>query len=53
MLLTHLMSAFSPEERLQLADLLERFVASVDDFVEGLTADDASADDPAPRPVLS
>lgn len=45
-LLTHLMSAFSAEERLQLADLLERFVASVDDFVEGLATDDAPTPDP-------
>jgi DNA-binding MarR family transcriptional regulator len=35
-LLTHLMSAFSAEERPQLADMLERFVAAVDDFVEHL-----------------
>jgi DNA-binding MarR family transcriptional regulator len=32
-LLTHLMGAFSADERVQLADMLERFVASVDDFV--------------------
>lgn len=33
-LFTHLLGAYTPDERVQLADLLERFVASVDDFVE-------------------
>ena len=32
-LMAHLMGAFSPDERVQLAEMLERFVASVDDFV--------------------
>jgi DNA-binding MarR family transcriptional regulator len=32
-LMAHLMGAYSPDERVQLAEMLERFVASVDDFV--------------------
>lgn len=32
-LMKHLMDAFTPDERSLLADLLERFVASVDDYV--------------------
>lgn len=44
-LLTHLMSAFSADERVQLADMLERFVAAIDDFVEHVAASaDADAD---------
>jgi DNA-binding MarR family transcriptional regulator len=41
-LLTHLMNAFTPAERPQLADLLERFVGSIDDFVRLVGADDPS-----------
>ncbi|MCU1358769.1 MAG: putative MarR family transcriptional regulator [Ilumatobacteraceae bacterium] len=41
-LLKHLMSAFSADERVQLADMLERFIAAVDDFVERVV--------PAPQP---
>jgi DNA-binding MarR family transcriptional regulator len=33
-LLTHIMSAFSADERVQLADMLERFVGAIDDFTE-------------------
>ena len=40
--MTHMLSAFTPEERPVLAEMLERFVATVDQFVEGL-----------PRPVAN
>jgi DNA-binding MarR family transcriptional regulator len=36
-LMTHMMSAFSRPEREVLADLLERFVAALDDFIEHVT----------------
>jgi DNA-binding MarR family transcriptional regulator len=36
LLMTHMLSAFTPEERPVLADMLERFVAAVDEFVENL-----------------
>ena len=32
-LMSHMLAAFAPEERSVLADMLERFVAAVDDFV--------------------
>jgi len=32
-LMAHLMGAYAPDERVLLAEMLERFVASVDDFV--------------------
>jgi DNA-binding MarR family transcriptional regulator len=32
-LMAHVLGAFEPEEREQLADLLERLVGSVDDFL--------------------
>ena len=35
-LMAHLMGAYSPDERVQLAEMLERFVASVDDFVASI-----------------
>jgi DNA-binding MarR family transcriptional regulator len=35
--MSHLLGAYAPEERVQLADMLERFIASIDDFVGGLT----------------
>jgi DNA-binding MarR family transcriptional regulator len=34
LLMTHMLGAFTPEERPVLADMLERFVAAVDEFVE-------------------
>ena len=34
LLMTHMLGAFTPEERPVLADMLERFVAAVDKFVE-------------------
>ena len=45
-LLTHLLGSYSPDQRVQLADMLERFVASIDDFVEQLHADPADPADP-------
>ncbi|HEY4607605.1 MAG TPA: MarR family transcriptional regulator [Ilumatobacteraceae bacterium] len=36
LLMTHMLSAFTPEERPILADMLDRFVAAVDQFVENL-----------------
>jgi len=36
LLMTHMLSAFTPEERPVLADMLDRFVAAVDQFVENL-----------------
>jgi DNA-binding MarR family transcriptional regulator len=36
LLMTHMLSAFTPEERPILADMLDRFVAAVDEFVENL-----------------
>ncbi len=35
-LMTHMLGAFTPDERPVLADMLERFVAAVDKFVERL-----------------
>jgi len=35
--MTQMLSAFTPEERPVLAEMLERFVATVDQFVEGLS----------------
>lgn len=35
-LMTHMLGAFTPEERPVLADMLERFVSAVDEFVERL-----------------
>ena len=35
-LLTHLLQSYAPDERVLLADMLERFVVSIDDFVEQL-----------------
>jgi DNA-binding MarR family transcriptional regulator len=34
LLMTHMLGAFTPEERPVLADMLDRFVAAVDEFVE-------------------
>lgn len=45
-LFTHLFAHYTPDEREQLAELLERFIAAVDDFVSRV--DDADAADPAP-----
>jgi len=42
LLMTHMLSAFTPEERPVLAEMLDRFVAAVDEFVENL-----------PRPVAN
>jgi DNA-binding MarR family transcriptional regulator len=42
LLMTHMLSAFTPEERPVLAEMLDRFVAAVDEFVENL-----------PRPISS
>jgi DNA-binding MarR family transcriptional regulator len=42
----HLLGAYSPEERPVLADMLERFVAAIDDFV--VTHAPTEAADPAP-----
>ena len=36
LLMTHMLAAFSPEERPVLADMLERFVHAVDEFVTDL-----------------
>lgn len=36
LLMTHMLGAFTPEERPILADMLQRFVAAVDQFVEHL-----------------
>jgi DNA-binding MarR family transcriptional regulator len=33
-LMTHMLGAFTPEERPVLADMLERFVSAVDEFVD-------------------
>ncbi len=40
----HILSEFEPDERAQLADLMDRLIASIDDVVERLeaTADTAS-----------
>jgi DNA-binding MarR family transcriptional regulator len=37
LLMTHMLGAFTPEERPVLADMLQRFVAAVDQFVEHLS----------------
>jgi DNA-binding MarR family transcriptional regulator len=36
LLMTHMLGAFTPEERPVLADMLQRFVAAVDEFVKHL-----------------
>ncbi len=41
-LMTHMLGAFTPEERPILADMLERFVSAVDEFVERLADDQTS-----------
>lgn len=45
----HILSEFEPEERAQLADLLDKFIASLDNVVPSLAeaarADDASSQD--------
>ena len=41
-LMTHMLGAFTPEERPLLADMLERFVSAVDEFVGHLPATPAS-----------
>jgi DNA-binding MarR family transcriptional regulator len=44
--MSHLLGAYTPDERVRLADMLERFIASVDGFVAGLgTPSLASHDD--------
>jgi DNA-binding MarR family transcriptional regulator len=37
-LMTHMLGAFTPEERPVLADMLDRFVSAVDEFVENRAA---------------
>ena len=37
-LMSHMLSAFAPTERSVLADMLERFVSAVDEFVDSLPA---------------
>jgi DNA-binding MarR family transcriptional regulator len=39
-LMNHMLGAFSPAERQVLAEMLERFIAAVDEFVEGLGDDE-------------
>jgi len=39
-LMNHMLDAFSPAERQVLAEMLERFIAAVDEFVEGLGDDE-------------
>jgi DNA-binding MarR family transcriptional regulator len=39
----HILSAFDPDERSQLADLLDRLIESIDDVVKQLEADEAGA----------
>lgn len=39
----HILSAFEPDERSQLADLLDRLIDSIDDVVTHLGADDTDA----------
>ena len=46
-LMTHMLGAFEPVERPVLADMLERFVTAVDQFVETLTVPPRES---APRP---
>jgi DNA-binding MarR family transcriptional regulator len=38
----HILSEFDPQERAQLADLMDRLIASIDDVVERLDGDDDS-----------
>jgi DNA-binding MarR family transcriptional regulator len=41
----HILSEFDPDERAQLADLMDRLIASIDDVVERLDGADASETD--------
>ena len=36
-LMSHMLKAFTPAERPLLADMLERFIGAVDEFVDGMT----------------
>ncbi len=47
-LMTHMLGAFAPEERPILADMLERFVSAVDEFVGAL----AEIPEPSPAATL-
>ena len=40
----HILGAYTPEERPVMAEMLERFVASIDGFVATVTADAEAAD---------
>lgn len=48
LLMTHMLGAFAPEERPILADMLERFVSAVDEFVGAL----AEIPEPSPAATL-
>jgi DNA-binding MarR family transcriptional regulator len=43
-LMSHMLKAFTPAERPQLADMLERFIAAVDEFVDELDEVDDEVD---------
>jgi hypothetical protein len=46
-LMAHMLSAYSPSERVALADMLERFVTAVDDFMAILDERRTAAEDRA------
>jgi len=39
-LMNHMLSAFNPSERGVLAEMLERFIAAIDSFLDGLADED-------------
>lgn len=49
-LMAHMLGAFTPQERPILADMLERFVSAVDEFVARLADADQTVDDDLPVP---
>jgi hypothetical protein len=46
-LMAHMLSVYSPDERVALADMLERFVTAVDDFMAILDKRRAAAEEQA------
>jgi len=39
-LMNHMLNAFNPSERGLLAEMLERFIAAIDSFLDGLADED-------------
>ena len=48
-LMNHMLSAFNPSERGVLAEMLERFIAAIDSFLDGLADEDEGCPSPPDR----